>query len=764
MKTLLKLIFILLLLAIIAGLVLFYTFDINSYRDKINQELSSALNRPVTIGRLETKLALIPTIKAFDISIANPQEIKDKNNLLKIDELEVTLEVMPLVFDKNVRIHKIAVQKAEINVLNTKKQNNIDFSSKSGNKGGASSLALNPYLSNLTIGDISVNQVDVRYVGDDKTYQFTLKDALIRQLKMVSFLLEYEHQQIRFSGNMDLMKLIQQQSSFVFNADIEAFGFVSKISGSIGDMKQFKNVLLNLNLETTSLSDSMAQLGVQNSAIPSYPMQVSSIIKGSLDKLNFDNTTIQFDDVVNVAVKGSLADIKTNPKGAFAGTFTLNKPYTTNNITIKPLSTDLDIAVSPTQLLIKKLTLTANRSDADIVLSMNKKDKMWMINGSVFSNYMDTNDLFVPVYAEAKQPTKSTVPVQQAQNQAVKQENTQTVKTGTATQNDVLTQLSGQIDWNLKNVKFVDGSEDYYGITARTVLSNNTLTINPLQIKTIAGVLNSVVQVKNITTAPQTQITVQGNNIALDKIKAFNTLVAGSTANIDAKLNANGLTKVSILSSLSGTAEVEVTQGKVVNKWFNAIPETLGLVKKAKSVTFTKSDMDSTLNCAVVNVKVNNGVINMDKSVAVETSVLNVLASGTVDLSTEDLSVSLLPEVSSQLAPVLLIKGKITDPKFVGIDAKSTLSNVAKEGLNRLLKIDTQTETVSDVAPKVSWCEMALGHKLKGKVVQQPKPKPVEEVKEEPVKPAEPVKLTPEEELKQQLIKSLSSVLKPSDE
>ena len=108
MKTLLKLIFILLLLAIIAGLVLFYTFDINSYRDKINQELSSALNRPVTIGRLETKLALIPTIKAFDISIANPQEIKDKNNLLKIDELEVTLEVMPLVFDKNVRIHKIA--------------------------------------------------------------------------------------------------------------------------------------------------------------------------------------------------------------------------------------------------------------------------------------------------------------------------------------------------------------------------------------------------------------------------------------------------------------------------------------------------------------------------------------------------------------------------------------------------------------------------------------------------------------------------------
>lgn len=762
MKTLLKLIFILLVLVIIAGLVVFYTFDINSYRDKINQELSSALNRPVTIGKLETKLAFIPTIRAMNVVIANPQNIKEKGDFVKVDELEVTLEVMPLVFDKKVRIHKIAVQKAEVNVIQTKKQNNTDFSSKSGNKGGASSLAFNPYLSNLTIGDISVNQMNVRYVGDDKTYQFTLKDVLIRQLKMISFLLEYDNQEIRFSGNMDLMKLIQQQSSFVFNADVEAFGFVSKVSGSIGDMKQLKNILLNLNLETNSLSDSMAQLGIQNTGLPSYPMQISSIVKGSLDKLNFENTTIQFDDVVNVAVKGSVSDVKTSPKGSFAGTFTLNKPYTTNSITIKPMSMDLDVSVSPIQLLIKKLMLTANRSDADIVLSMNKQDKTWVIKGNVLSNYMDTNDLFVPVYTEVKQPTKSTDPAQQTQKQVVKQEPVQVAKTGVTTSKDVLTQISGQIDWNLKNVKFVDGSEDYYGITARTVLDNNTLTINPLQIKTIAGVLSSVIQMKNITATPQTQITIQGNNIALDKIKAVNTLVVGSTANIDAKLTANGLSKTSILSSLSGMAEVEVTQGKVVNKWFNTIPETLGLIKKSKSVTFTKSDMDSTLNCAVVNVKVNNGVVDMNKSVAVETSVLNVLASGTIDLSTEDLSVSLLPEVSSQLAPVLLVKGKITNPKFAGIDTKNTLSNVAKEGLNRLLKIDTAKE--SGVAPSVSWCEMALGHKLKGKVVQQPKPKPVEEVKEEPVKPADPVKLTPEEELKQQLIKSLSSVLNNSDE
>ena len=59
---------------------------------------------------------------------------------------------------------------------------------------------------------------------------------------------------------------------------------------------------------------------------------------------------------------------------------------------------------------------------------------------------------------------------------------------------------------------------------------------------------------------------------------------------------------------------------------------------------------------------------------------------------------------------------------------------------------------------------MALGHKLKGKVQQQVKQEPVKVVKEEPAKPAEPVKLTPEEELKQQLIKSLSSVLKNESE
>lgn len=769
MKALLKLIFILFVLVVIAGLVFFFTFDINSYRDKINQELSAALDRPVTIGQLDTKLAFVPTIRAMNVVIANPKNIKEKGDFVKIDELEFTLEIMPLIVDKNVRIHNIAIQKAEINIINKKTQNNIDFSSKSGGKGGSSSFAFNPYLNNLKVGSISFNQVDIRYVDDEKTQTLTLRETLIRQLKMISFLLDYNKQEIRFTGNMDLMKLIQQQSGFVFNADIEAFGFISKISGNIGDMKQLKNILLNVNLETNSLRDSMVQVGIKNNNIPSYPMQLSTIIKGSAEKLNFENTTIQFDDVINITVKGSVSNVKTDPTGKMSGTITLNKPYTLNNITIKPMTTEVDISVSEAKVLVEKFVIAANRSDSDIFLSMDKKDKAWFVSGSVISNYLDVNDLFTIVYADPNQTNKTGVPAKQQIAQPAQTEKNDTEKRDVSSLIKLISQINGQIDWNLKNVKFVDGMEDYYGIVARTTLDKNTLTANPLQIKMAAGVLNGVVQVKNVSTVPQTQLNLQGNNIALDKIKFFNfkNLLVGSTANVDAKLSAEGLTKESLLSSLNGTTEIEVTRGKVVNKWFNGIPDELGLAKKTKSVTFTKSDMDGTLNCAVANVKITNGLINIDKSVAVETSVLNALVSGSVNLTKDDVSVSVLPEISSQLFPVLLFKGKVGSLKFEGVDAKSTLSNVIKEGLNQIVKSDEDSpdfEAESNVTPKVSWCEMALGHKLKGKVVVQEKPEPAKEVQKEAEKQVEKVKLTPQEELKQQLIKSLSSALNNATE
>ena len=60
-----KILFILFLLIVlvIAGVTIFLmTFDLNTYRKLIEEKLSAALNRPVTVESMEMKLAFIPTV------------------------------------------------------------------------------------------------------------------------------------------------------------------------------------------------------------------------------------------------------------------------------------------------------------------------------------------------------------------------------------------------------------------------------------------------------------------------------------------------------------------------------------------------------------------------------------------------------------------------------------------------------------------------------------------------------------------------------
>ena len=553
------------------------------------------------------------------------------------------------------------------------------------------------------------------------------------------------------------MKLLAMQDNFVFNSEMELWGLTGKLSGSIGDMHQFKNILLNIDMYSDQFSNVLQQAQAPFT-LPVSSFTLSAILKGNSDQLTIENFKMNMDNAVEATVKGVVSDVPGNLSASLEGEVVLSKSLLTDMYGLKPMNIAVKGAISADKLNIEKFSVNANRSDADIVMSFLKKGDKYLVNGTVDSNYLDKNDFIMSdEIGSTARADKSVSPAAGNDNNREKVEKS------------ILSQLSGQINWNLKNVKLFDSSDDYYGFFGRTSFDNDTLSVTPLQIRTVAGLFNGNVKTEGVSSAqPTTQITVSAENINLDKFKAFAEIITGSTANLSARLKTKGLTQKEILSNLNGTAEVEMTEGRVVNKWFNALPETVGLLQKNKSFSYSKTDMESLLNCAVINLKIKNGILSMDKSVAVETSTLNLLLTGTVNLAEQKMSLSILPQLPTvknatalSLAQVIRLEGTFSAPS-VRVDSEDVLKEVAKFGFDQLLNKAGLSLEKEQTTTAGSLCETALGHKLKGKVntsvqVQAPvvsgetSTNMATEIKK---------KLSPQEELKNQLIKSISSVIK----
>ena len=87
------------------------TFDLNNYKKLIEEKLSSALNRPVTVQSMEMKLAFVPTINIENLQVGNPEGIQSEQPFFKINQMEAVLELLPLL-SSNVNIHQVLIQSA----------------------------------------------------------------------------------------------------------------------------------------------------------------------------------------------------------------------------------------------------------------------------------------------------------------------------------------------------------------------------------------------------------------------------------------------------------------------------------------------------------------------------------------------------------------------------------------------------------------------------------------------------------------------------
>lgn len=780
MKLLFKIFFLLLILALIGGGIFLFMFDLDKYRGQITSELSHALDRPVTIDKMAMKISMIPTIKISGITVGYPKNSAIKEPLAKINAVELTMELSPLL-NKEVKIKDVLIHDTVLNMILPESEAGSE--KKTGKKTASAQKASqeiniptnNPYLSQLQVDKITLDKILLNYQKGNTKEQIEFQNMTIRQLKAVSMDIQYHKVPAHLNIYTNLMDLIKMKNNFIFNADLSALDSMVRVSGNIGNLKKLENILLNINFSTENFTSFLTKAATALQ-IPLSPLQIqipnttlSASVKGNLDQFNIQSLKLSLGEGIIIDLKGRLAQLASQAEGALDGTVSVRNAQFVSLIGLKPMTINWKATLKDKTARITQLVFNADRSDISSTFNIAWGDN-WTVNGNVTSNYLDLTNFYDSTALEA--PTEKTAktnghPAPQAK-----------AKTDLAW----VKKFNSQIDWNLKHLQLIENTEEYYGISGRSILSNGQLTVNPLQIRTNAGTVNASVRIQNITDTPEIQAAFSGDNINMDKIKQVREYIVGSTANLTGNLSTKGLNKNEMLSHLSGNVEMEMTKGKIVNKWFNNLPQDIGLITKSKSFSYSQTDSESTLNCAAAKLSFQNGIITMDKSLAVETSALDIVLDGQVNLPKETLSVTLDPSLPNMpqnkiLNAVQLIRitGPIQQPDMK-LDTKKIISKGVEKGLekglNKLMEktgLSNETATAESaettaqsvtVRQPLTLCETALGHKLKGKV-QIELPRQIQQMPATPQAPVQalPEKLTPQEILKKQLIKSLSSAV-----
>jgi AsmA protein len=114
-KTALKIIGIVVAVLLVAALALPFLVNVNAFRPQIESRLTEALGRPVTVGHLSLSL-FSGGVRADQLSIADDPRFSSAP-FIKAKSLKVGVELIPLIFSKQLNVTEIVIDEPEIALL-----------------------------------------------------------------------------------------------------------------------------------------------------------------------------------------------------------------------------------------------------------------------------------------------------------------------------------------------------------------------------------------------------------------------------------------------------------------------------------------------------------------------------------------------------------------------------------------------------------------------------------------------------------------------
>ncbi|HKS72703.1 MAG TPA: AsmA family protein [Terriglobales bacterium] len=130
MKRTLRIVGIVLAVIVIALIALPFLIDVNSFRPKLESELTTALGRDVKVGNLRLSI-LSGSVSAEQLSIADDPAFS-KSPFITAKSLDVGVDLMPLIFSKALHVNDITLTQPDISLVHAA-SGRWNFSSLGGN-------------------------------------------------------------------------------------------------------------------------------------------------------------------------------------------------------------------------------------------------------------------------------------------------------------------------------------------------------------------------------------------------------------------------------------------------------------------------------------------------------------------------------------------------------------------------------------------------------------------------------------------------------
>ena len=114
-KNILKIVGIVIAALFVIAIALPFFINVNNYRPQIESNLSSALGRPVKVGDLSLSI-LSGSVEANQLSIADDPKFSN-TSFIQAKSLKVGVELMPLIFSRQLNVTHLAIEKPQIALL-----------------------------------------------------------------------------------------------------------------------------------------------------------------------------------------------------------------------------------------------------------------------------------------------------------------------------------------------------------------------------------------------------------------------------------------------------------------------------------------------------------------------------------------------------------------------------------------------------------------------------------------------------------------------
>ena len=758
---------ILLVLLFIGISIFFLTFDLNTYKGFISSKISTALGRQITIDSMAMKLSLIPTVEVKGITIANTKEFQEQGPLLKVDSMDVTLALIPLL-KGSVELQDFNLSTANIILIDQNGQNNYTFVSdvpaepKTAKTSTGNSKNDN-ILERLSIDKITIKKLTLSYTQEQQKHVLSLVNVSVEQLKLIKATIVYNGKTVKVDGNLgNLAGLVAKKPNYSFQLAFDGFDAVANVKGTIGDTANFAKMVFNVSVEGKNLKQTAGYFSKTTSSIPPLPFNLTTVIHGDLSgDIKIDPVNIVLDESkasLNMVV--TLKNIQKDLQIFANGSLNVKDESVLKAYRIKPLAATFDIITDLKTLVINKMTLVADKSEIIMNGTAILTENVPTITTQIVSQYFDIDDF-------------------------MRQDDTLVPQTKTNVKNqNENTPLFSDDKIDLSALRLVNATValtahyikmpqiDNIGLSLKADLKDGHLKVPSLFVRTPIGALKGGVDLNASSVPANVTIDLTSDEIKLDTIKEISSQLKGSEVWASVKMNTTGDSVKSFVSHLNGQITLELTEGEILNKWFNSLPMAMGLLKnKSNTVTFSTADQVSQLVCGAINLTVKDGVIRSNEQIAIETSVVNFLVSGDIDLPKEELSLTMEPSISDakssvQNAMALTQIVKISGPfrhLTPSVDTKKAAEAAVKGGLGVLANKIAEKQGLKLATPSsnsgYNLCEKVLGRPLTGQTAVRAQPATKTQAMKTENKTQQP-EVDAKDVFKQQLFDSLTKALK----